>query len=52
MTMILAKQMIDVLRQAGVERVYGVVGDSLNPVAGTDLGGHDLRRDFEVERRP
>src|ERR1700675_4145875 len=32
MTMTLAKQLIDVLRQAGVERVYGVVGDSLNPV--------------------
>ena len=28
----LAQQLIDVLRQAGVERVYGVVGDSLNPV--------------------
>jgi pyruvate dehydrogenase (quinone) len=28
----LAEQLIDVLRQAGVERVYGVVGDSLNPV--------------------
>jgi pyruvate dehydrogenase (quinone) len=27
-----AKQLIDVLRQCGVERVYGVVGDSLNPV--------------------
>ena len=27
-----AKQLIDVLRQAGVERVYGVVGDSLNPI--------------------
>ena len=27
-----AKQLIDVLRQAGVERVYGIVGDSLNPV--------------------
>src|SRR4051794_10616854 len=24
--------MVEVLRQAGVERVYGVVGDSLNPV--------------------
>src|SRR6202795_4060145 len=32
MTMTLAKQLIDVLRQAGVERVYGGVGDSLNPV--------------------
>jgi pyruvate dehydrogenase (quinone) len=28
----LAGELIDVLRQAGVERVYGVVGDSLNPV--------------------
>ncbi|MEY9842997.1 pyruvate dehydrogenase [Streptacidiphilus sp. MAP5-3] len=27
-----AEQMITVLRQAGVERIYGVVGDSLNPV--------------------
>ncbi|MFJ4096535.1 pyruvate dehydrogenase [Kitasatospora sp. NPDC089913] len=27
-----AEQMVAVLRQAGVERVYGVVGDSLNPV--------------------
>jgi hypothetical protein len=28
----LAEQLIDLLRQAGVEQVYGVVGDSLNPV--------------------
>ncbi len=27
-----ADQMVEVLQQAGVERVYGVVGDSLNPV--------------------
>ena len=27
-----AKQLIDVLQQVGVERVYGIVGDSLNPV--------------------
>ncbi len=27
-----AQQMVDVLRQAGVERIYGVVGDSLNSV--------------------
>jgi pyruvate dehydrogenase (quinone) len=26
-----AEQLVQVLRQAGVERVYGVVGDSLNP---------------------
>jgi thiamine pyrophosphate-dependent acetolactate synthase large subunit-like protein len=29
---ILSEQLIDVLRQAGVERVYGVAGDSLNPL--------------------
>jgi pyruvate dehydrogenase (quinone) len=28
-----ADQMIDVLVQAGVQRIYGLVGDSLNPVA-------------------
>jgi pyruvate dehydrogenase (quinone) len=28
----LAEQLVQVLRQAGVERAYGVVGDSLNPV--------------------
>src|SRR5581483_3131132 len=27
-----AQQFIDVLRQAGVDRIYGVVGDSLNPI--------------------
>ncbi|MFI5528727.1 pyruvate dehydrogenase [Kitasatospora sp. NPDC051853] len=27
-----AEQMVEVLREAGVARVYGVVGDSLNPV--------------------
>ncbi|MEV5570799.1 pyruvate dehydrogenase [Spirillospora sp. NPDC052269] len=27
-----AEQLIEILRQAGVRRVYGVVGDSLNPV--------------------
>ena len=27
-----ARQLVDVLRQAGVERIYGVVGDSLNPI--------------------
>jgi pyruvate dehydrogenase (quinone) len=27
-----AEQFVHVLRQAGVERVYGVVGDSLNPI--------------------
>ena len=32
MSVTVAEQLIHVLRQAGVERVYGVVGDSLNPV--------------------
>src|SRR3954447_7906855 len=27
-----AKQLVEMLRAAGVERVYGVVGDSLNPI--------------------
>ena len=27
-----AEQLIEVLRQAGVERIYGLVGDSLNPI--------------------
>ncbi|MFD0890125.1 thiamine pyrophosphate-binding protein, partial [Streptosporangium algeriense] len=27
-----AEQFVEVLRQAGAERIYGVVGDSLNPV--------------------
>ena len=26
-----AEQLVDILRQSGVTRVYGVVGDSLNP---------------------
>jgi thiamine pyrophosphate-dependent acetolactate synthase large subunit-like protein len=29
---IIADQLVQVLRQAGVERIYRVVGDSLNPV--------------------
>lgn len=28
-----ADQIIEVLRQAGVERIYGLVGDSVNPIA-------------------
>src|SRR5215469_1578272 len=28
----IGEQLVHVLRQAGVERIYGVVGDSLNPV--------------------
>lgn len=30
-----AEQFIEVLRQAGVQRIYGVVGDSLNPIVDT-----------------
>ncbi len=29
----MAEQFVEVLRQAGVQRIYGVVGDTLNPVA-------------------
>ncbi|MDH6128971.1 pyruvate dehydrogenase [Kitasatospora sp. GP82] len=37
-----AEQMVEVLRQAGVERVYGVVGDSLNPVVDAIRRAPDL----------
>ena len=30
--MTLADQFVEILKQAGVERIYGVVGDSLNPI--------------------
>ena len=38
-----AQRLIKVLRQAGVERVLGVVGDSLHPVVGASAlpGGID-----------
>ncbi|MFN8098686.1 MAG: pyruvate dehydrogenase [Dermatophilaceae bacterium] len=32
MTTTLADQLIEILRQAGVQRIYGIVGDSLNPI--------------------
>lgn len=32
MSTTVAEQLVQVLRQAGVERIYGVVGDSLNPI--------------------
>ncbi|GAB3479050.1 pyruvate dehydrogenase [Nocardiopsis coralliicola] len=39
----IADQLISVLREAGVERIYGVVGDSLNPVVDT------IRRSGDIE---
>ncbi|MBW8482112.1 pyruvate dehydrogenase [Actinomadura parmotrematis] len=39
----LADQLVQVLKQAGVQRIYGVVGDSLNPVVDA------LRRDGTIE---
>ncbi|HSK91964.1 MAG TPA: pyruvate dehydrogenase [Euzebyales bacterium] len=33
MAQTVAEQFVEVLRQAGVERIYGLVGDSLNPIA-------------------
>lgn len=37
-----ADQMIELLHQAGVERIYGLVGDSLNPIADA------IRRDGRI----
>ena len=42
-TLTVAKQLIDVIRQVGVERVYGIVGDSLNPVVDA------IRRTEDIE---
>ena len=33
MAQTVAEQLVEVLRQVGVERIYGLVGDSLNPLA-------------------
>jgi pyruvate dehydrogenase (quinone) len=48
MAVTIAEQLVSVLVQAGVQRVYGLVGDSLNPVAdavrrsgGSGRGGID-----------
>lgn len=38
-----AEQLVDVLAQAGVQRVYGVVGDSLNPIVDA------IRRSTSIE---
>ena len=43
MAQTVADQLIEVLRQAGVRRVYGLVGDSLNPIADA------IRRTDDVE---
>ena len=43
MAQTVADQLIEVLRQAGVRRVYGLVGDSLNPIADA------IRRTPDVE---
>ena len=50
MTTTLADQLIEILRQAGVQRIYGIVGDSLNPIVdavrksgGSAKGGIDFR---------
>jgi len=32
MAQTVAEQLVDTLTQAGVRRIYGIVGDSLNPV--------------------
>jgi pyruvate dehydrogenase (quinone) len=38
----LADQLIGVLRQVGVQRVYGVGGDRLNPVVDTTRRTHGI----------
>src|SRR6202167_4758279 len=43
MSYTVAQQLIDTLKKAGVERIFGIVGDSLNPV--TDA----IRRDTKIE---
>jgi len=32
MALTVAEELVDTLAQAGVQRIYGIVGDSLNPV--------------------
>ena len=36
-----AEQLVDTLEKQGVERIYGLVGDSLNPVSYTHLRAHE-----------
>jgi pyruvate dehydrogenase (quinone) len=43
MSYTVAEQLIDTLKKAGVERIYGIVGDSLNPV--TDA----IRRNKKIQ---
>jgi pyruvate dehydrogenase (quinone) len=43
MSYTVAQQLIDTLKKAGVERIYGIVGDSLNPI--TDA----IRRDKQIQ---
>src|SRR5262245_65420423 len=38
----IAEQLVEVLVQAGVERVYGVVGDSLNPIVDSIRRQHGI----------
>jgi pyruvate dehydrogenase (quinone) len=38
----IADQLLDVLREAGVERIYGLTGDSLNPVVDTIRRGDGI----------
>src|SRR5271155_454078 len=38
-----AEQFVEVLRQAGVKRIYGVVGDSLNPIVDAVRRAGDIK---------
>ena len=55
----LADQLIEVLLEAGAQRIFGVVGDSLNPVvdagrraAGIEWATSATRRQARSRRRP
>jgi hypothetical protein len=48
----IADQFVEVLRQAGVERVYGVVGDSLNPSSTRSVAAVGFVRSTSATRRP
>ena len=46
-----AEYLVNALAQAGVERIYGIVGDSLNPVAGNAIRRSDTVRSVALSPR-
>jgi thiamine pyrophosphate-dependent acetolactate synthase large subunit-like protein len=51
MSTTIAEQFVEVLRQAGVARVYGVVGDSLNRSNLRSLEKESSRRTLKCDAR-